>query len=194
MIVVVQSRAGTFSVEVSGTQENPIVCTTEPFMAGGIRKVDGDAVVSDGSVRKAQPGLYFRSGDVYIQCPDAVKEIQAAIAELPHKVYWARKVKEVLNADGDKIEVEKWHFDCGCWTERGTFISETAMGWFLDAKGITEIEIVDAVKMWADEKEDAHIKANEEGNKHAEAIFQDDEADQGYEQACENAGIPRFLR
>jgi len=192
--ICIESEAGTFNVSVSGTQEQTII-VADPFMAGGKVKIQGRATIQHWTEKGLEEGLHFLVGrGIYIQCPKGITEIREAIAELPHKKYWARKIKEVQYADGDNIEVVVWKFDCGCWTEKSTLISDMEMGRFLDRRGITEIEIDKATKMWADEKEEAHTKADEEGNKRIQAIFDDDEADAGYEQACENAGIPKFLQ
>ena len=188
----IESKAGVFNVSISGTQEEPKI-EIQKFVAANGMTIGGSAVLQH---RKGQhPGLFLRvrSEKVYIQCPVGVDKIKQGIAKLPHKKYWARKVEEIIDSDGYKITTKQWKFDCGCWTEKSTLISDTEMGRFLDAKDIREIEICDAVKMWADEREKAHIKANEEGSKRTQAIFDDDEADAGYSQACENAGIPKFL-
>jgi len=195
--VTITSKNGTdITLAISGTQEAPKI-TADRFEIAG-NQVYGAATIlphfrkNDGS----EPGLLFRDmpQNIYIQCADAMPAILAAIAELPHKQYWARKVDDTVDADGDRCLVTRWEFDRMLQTERGTVITEGRMGDFLDSKDITEIEIADAVRMWAEEKEEAHIKANEAGNKRAKAIFDDDEADAGYTQACENAGIPKELR
>jgi len=193
MRIEIESKAGTFNVSISGTQEEPKI-EIRKFVATNGMTIGGSAILQH---RKGQqPGLFLRvrTEKVYIQCPVGVEKIRQEIATLPHKKYWARKVKETIYADGYNVKLKVWKFDCACWTEKSTLISDTEMGRFLDAKDIREIEICDAVKMWADEKEKAHIKANEDGGKRARAIFDDDEGEAGYWQACENPGIPKFLR
>ncbi len=191
------SKNGTeITLAISRTQEAPKI-VAEKFEIGG-KKVYGAATVQPrmaGTKQKTEAGLFFWTPQrTYVQCAAAMPMIWAAIAELPHKEYWARKVDDTTDADGDIIAIQRWEFDKLLETEAGTTIGEERMGDFLDSKGITEIKIVDAVKMWAEEKEEAHIKANEAGNARAKAIFEADEAEEGYNQACENAGIPRWMR
>lgn len=179
-------------IEISGTQEETKI-TAKPFEIQG-RKSGGEAVIQHWKHKGAEEGLFFRNGDTYMQCASEMSRIREAIAQLPHKKYLAQKVAKEINSDGYIINTTEWKFGCMPKTEKGTIVTETEMGRFLDAKSITEIEMHEAMKLWADEKEEAHIKANVEGNKRAKAIFDDDEADQGYDQACDNADIPKFLR
>jgi len=184
----ITSKNGTEIVlEITGTQEAPII-TAKPFRIVG-NTVQGIAKIQHWTHKGAEEGLFFRTPKTYVQCAAAMPAIRAAIAELPHKEYWARKVERKIDADGDICTVQKWEFDTGLTTEAGTHIAESEMGSYLDSKEITEIEICDAVAMWAEEKEAARIEANEAGNARAKAAFEDDEADAGYDQACENAGI-----
>lgn len=179
-------------IEISGTQEETKIIA-KPFEIQG-RKSGGEAVIQHWKHKGAEEGLYFRNGDTYMQCASEMPRIKDAIAQLSHKKYFAQKVAKEINSDGYIIDTTEWKFGCMPITEKGTVVTETEMGRFLDAKNIIEIEMHEAMKLWASEKEEAHIKANVEGNKRAKAIFDDDESDQGYDQACENAGIPKFLR
>ena len=99
------------------------------------------------------------------------------------KQYWARKA-------------EVWEFDKSPSTDFCTTIADDIaddiIGAYLDSKGITEIEIGVAVKMWLDEREEVHTKII--ASPEAKAMFDADEAEVGYQQACENVGIPTFLR
>lgn len=189
----ITAKNGTeIELTITGTQETPEI-TAEKFVVQGV-KVYGKATTHT-SLRRS-PGseaglLFWTSRTVYIQCADAMPAIQAAIAELPHKQYWAQKVETVIDADGDRCTVQKWEFDRRLQTEKGTSIAESEMGSYLDSKNITEILITDAVQMWADEKEETHIKANKAGNARAKAMFDVDVAEVGYQQACENADIPK---
>jgi len=196
-MTTITSKNGTeITLEITGTQEAPEI-TAEKFTVQGV-KVYGKATIHEhmsGAKTTTEAGLLFwKSQKVYIQCAAAMPAIQAAIAELPHKQYLARKITVAVGADGDICTIFVWEFDKSLTTKAGTHIADGTMGVYLDSKGITEIEIADAVKMWADEKEAAHIKANEAGNARAQAMFDADEAEVGYDQACENADIPKFLR
>ena len=64
------------------------------------------------------------------------------------------------------------------------------MGNYLDSKNITEIQIDDAIRMWVSEKKENYIHENSAET----AGFEIDEIEEGYSQACENAGIPRIFR
>ena len=183
---------------ISGMQEDPTI-SADKFEIAGNKVPSCHPTIHEHMPGNTgtEAGLLFcriMEQNVYVQCADQLPMIRAAIAELPHKHYWARKVNDTVDADGDIVAIQRWEFDKLLETEAGTTIGEERMGDFLDSKGITEIKIVDAVKMWAEEKEEAHIKANEAGNARAKTIFEADEAEEGYNQACENAGIPRWMR
>ena len=107
---------------------------------------------------------------------------------------YIRKVTETLYSDGYNIPHEKYVCDHLLVTAKKTIIQASVMFDFLAGKNIDRILVVDAVKMWAEEKEEAHLKAQKIGLERARAIFEDDEADAGYDQACDNAGIDKFLR
>ena len=199
MTTTIVSKNGTeITLEITGTQEEPKI-TSEKFVIGGNRVPSCEPTIHDHMPgnRNTDAGLLFRrimEQNVYVQCAASIPAIRETIAKLPHKHYWARKVEDTVDADGDICTVERWEFDKALQTEAGTYITESEMGSYLDSKLIVDIEIADAVKMWADEKEAAHITANEAGNARAKAMFDADEAEVGYEQACENADIPEFLR
>ena len=106
----------------------------------------------------------------------------------------AKKVDVTIDADGHKISTGKWKFDTSMRTENDTLIPDWNMSHFLNEKGIAEIEIKDAIKMWEDEKEAKYLSRNIKGDKAAKAMFEADVAEVGYNQACENAGIPKNLR
>lgn len=192
--VEIKSAAGNFCVLISGTQEEPTI-KAESFLAGGKVKVQGKATLQHWTKKGLKEGLHFDIGTgIYIQCPEGIDKIRAEIAKLSHKIYWARKIPVTIDSDGYKINTTRWEVDGICQTEKGTLISEGHLTNFLDKKGIVEIIKSDAMKLWAEENEESYIKINEEGNKRAKALFEDDESEVGYWQACENAGIPKFLR
>lgn len=190
----ITSKNGTeITLAITGTQEDPNI-TAERFEIGG-NAVYGAANIQHWKSKGVEEGLFFRRPQqIYVQCAASMPAIRAAIAELPNKEYWARKIERKIDADGDICTVLKWEFDSILSTEVGSIISESEMGSYLDSKGITEIEIADAVKMWADENEAARIKANEAGNARAKAMFNADVAEVGYQHACENVGILRGCR
>jgi hypothetical protein len=174
-------------------QEGPKI-TAEKFIIGD-NKVYGTANIQHWKNKGVEEGLFFHTPQqTYVQCATAMPAIRAAIAELPHKEYYAQKLERKINADGDICTVQKWAFGRRLKTEKDTYITDSEMGLYLDSKGITKIEITDAVKMWADEKEAARIKANEAGNAKAKWAFEADVGEVGHNQACENAGIPIGMR
>lgn len=180
-------------ITVSGTQDNPIIKADGSFMMGG-KKVTGNANIQHWKSKGAEEGLFFQQPKVYIQCAADISKVKDAISNLPSDVYMAKKVDATIDADGHKISTGKWQFDKIMETEGGTLIPDWHMADFLDKKGIDEIEIADAVKMWADEKEAKYLSRNIEGDKRAKVMFESDVAEVGYQQACENAGIPKNLR
>ena len=194
MTTKITAKNGTEIVlEITGTREEPKI-TAERFEISG-NKVYGAANIQHWKNKGVEEGLFFRrSQQIYIQCAAAIPAIRAAIAGLPHKEYWARKIERKIDADGDICIVHKWEFDKLLKTENDIYIPESEMGSYLDSKGITEIEIADAVKMWAGETEAVRIKANDAGNARAKAMFGVYVAEVGHNQACENVGIPRGCR
>lgn len=186
---ITSKNATEITLEITGTQEEPKI-TAKKFMIGG-NKVYGTANIQHWKNKGAEEGLFFNTPQqTYVQCATAMPVIRAAIAELPHKKYYALKPEHKIDVDGDICTVQKWEFGRRLKTEKDTYITDSEMGSYLDSKGITKIEIADAVKMWADEKEAAHIKANEAGNVRAKWAFEEDVGEAGHNQACENANIP----
>ena len=187
----ITSKSGMkISVEISGTQEEPVI-VAQNFSVRG-RKVGGVAVIQHWSLQNVEEGLYFRMGDAYVQCAAAMPAIRNVIAQLPHKKYFARKVERTHDSDGYQITVQEWKIDRMAHRADGNLIGETALGRFLDKMGIAEIEIAEAEKLWNENHDLAAMqKVEVENAQRAKAIFDDDAADQGYAQACENAGFGR---
>ena len=114
------------------------------------------------------------------------------IAAKEEESKYIRKEKEILYSDGDNILSERYVCDKKLLeTKKGTIITESEMFRFLREKKIDRILVSEAVKMWADEKEEKRIEAEKKSRMRAQAIFEDDESDAGYAQACENAGVDR---
>ena len=173
-----------FNVELTGTQDNPIITAEKHTFRDGTY-IHGKARPQHW--KGLQQGLYFRDNDVYVQCPESVQKIKEEINKLPVEKKFARKELEKITSDGS-ITVEKWNFDCPMWDSNGEFISDNEMGDFLDRQGIKEIEIDEATKLY----ENRPIKKREKYN--TQFQFETDEIEEGYIQACENAGIPTHLR
>jgi hypothetical protein len=176
--------------EIAGTQEDPTI-TVEKFTVQG-KITGGKAVIQHWSRQNVEEGLYFSKGDVYCQCATAMPAIREVIAQLPHKKYFARKVERIIDSDGYQITVQEWKIDRMAHRADGNLIGETELGRFLDKMEITDIEICEAEKLWNENHDLAATQKREaESARRARAIFDDDEADQGYAQACENAGFGR---
>lgn len=174
-------------ITITGTQEEPII-VAEDFQVQG-KKVGGKATIQHWTSHNVEEGLYFDSGDVYFQCAPSMPAIRDEISKLPQKKYYIRKYTEILDSDGYQIPVQKWKFEKYPRRVDGNIITERSMTDFLDSLGITEIEVSEAEKLWNENHDIAKMqKVETEGRKRAQAIFNDDVADQGYLQACENAG------
>ena len=91
--------------EISGTQEEPAI-VVENFSVQG-RNTGGNAIIQHWSRQNVEEGLYFRQGDAYCQCAAAMPAIREAIARLPHKKYFARKVERNIDSDGYQISVKE---------------------------------------------------------------------------------------
>jgi hypothetical protein len=183
--IEIQTENEQFNIELTGTQDNPIITTEKHIFRDGTH-IHGKARLQHW--KGLQPGIYIRDVDVYVQCPESVKKIKEEINKLPVEKKFARKELEKLTSDGS-ITVEKWNFDCSMWGSNGEFISDDEMGNFLDLQGTKKIEIDEAIKLY----ENRPVKKNT--NKYgAQFQFETDEIEEGYIQACENAGVPIHLR
>lgn len=142
-------------VEIAGTQEEPVITVT-PFKASG-RTIGGPANIQHWKSKGLEEGLYCATGDAYFQMAAAMPTIREAIAGLPHKIYMARKVTEIVNLDGDRCPVTKWHFDtAGCLItspKTGEIIGAESMARFLDSIRVSEMEIVEAARLWSEANE-----------------------------------------
>ena len=185
--IQIQTTKDEFTIELAGTQENPIIYTEKHTLSNGVC-IQGTASIQHWKSKGAQPGLYFKNNEVYVQCPSGIEILKKEIMKLPEEKKFAWKELEKVTSNGS-ITVEKWNFDSMMWGSNGEFISDDEMGDFLDLQGIKEIEIDEAIKLY----ENRPLKKNT--NKYdAQFQFETDEIEEGYIQACENAGILRHLR
>lgn len=176
-----------FLVELAGTQDNPSIWVEKHVFSDGTC-IQGKASIQHWKSRNLQPGLYFHVIDTYVQCPESIKLLKKEINKLPVEKKFARKELEKITSDGSII-IEKWNFDSTMWDFNGEFISEDEMGEFLDKQGIKEIEIKKAVEMW----ENRPLKKRTD-KYDVQFQFETDEIEEGYIQACENAGVPKEVR
>ena len=185
--IQIQTTKDEFTIELAGTQDNPIIYADKHTLSNGVC-IQGTASIQHWKSKGAQPGLYFKNNGVYVQCSSGIETLKKEISKLPVEKKLARKELEKITSDGS-ITVEKWVFDCMMWNSKGEFISEDEMERFLDKQGIKEIEINEAIKLY----ENRPLKKIT--NKYnAQFQFETDEIEEGYIQACENAGIPTYLR
>ena len=184
--IEIQTTKDKFNIELTGTQENPIISTEKHILSNGIC-IHGKAKIQHWKSRNLQPGLYFNNNDIYVQCSQGIEILKKEIMNLPVEKKFARKKLEKITSDGS-ITVEKWNFDSTMWGSNGEFISEDEMGEFLDQQDIKEITIDEAVKLW----ENRPLKKRNQYN--AQFQFKMDTEEEGYTQACENAGIPNHLQ
>ena len=185
--IQIQTTKDEFTIELAGTQDNPIIYAEKHTLSNGVC-IQGMGRIQHWSHKGLKQGLYFRGVDVYVQCPEGIETIKKEISKLPVEKKFAWKELEKITSDGS-ITVEKWNFDCPMWDSNDEFISEDEMERFLDKKGIKEIEIDEAIKLY----ENRPVKKN--NNKYdAQFQFETDVIEEGYIQACENAGIPGHLR
>ena len=185
--IKIQTTKDEFNVELVGTQDNPIIWVEKHTLSNGVC-IQGEAKLQHWSHKGLQPGLYFKIGGVYVQCPEGIETIKKEIKKLPVEIKYAWKEPEKITSNGSII-VEKWNFDCTMWTSTGEIILDSEMERFLDKQGIKEIEIEKAIKLF----ENRPLKKIK--NKYdAQFQFEMDKEEEGYTQACENAGIPTHLQ
>ena len=175
-----------FNVELVGTQNNPIIWVEKYTFVDGTC-IQGKASIQHWKSRNLKPGLYFRDSNTYVVCPERVEVLKKEISKLPVEKKYARKELEKITSDGSII-IEKWNFEATMWTKEGEFISDDEMSEFLDKQGINEIELNEAIKLY----ENRPLKKREKYN--AQFQFETDVIEEGYTQACENAGILEYLR
>ena len=185
--IQIQTTKDEFNVELAGTQDNPIIYAEKHTLSNGVC-IQGMGRIQHWSHKGLKQGLYFREVDVYVQCPEDVQKIKEEISKLPVEKKYARKELEKITSDGSII-VEKWNFDCPMWDSNDEFISDDEMGDFLDKQDIKQIEIDEAIKLY----ENRPLKKITD-KYDAQFQFETDEIEEGYIQACENAGIPTYLR
>lgn len=139
-------------VEIAGTQEEPVITVT-PFKASG-RTIGGPANIQHWKSKGLEEGLYCATGDAYFQMAAAMPTIREAIAGLPHKIYMARKVTEIVNLDGDRCPVTRWQFECLITSPKtGEIIGAESMARFLNSIGVSEMEITEAARLWSETNE-----------------------------------------
>ena len=188
----IKSKTGyVFEAQVTGLQEKHHIYIL-PFNAQG-RTIEGKAIIGRQSRDDNDRGLYIGKG--FIRCSnEELRKIENQIKKLPHRHYYAKKQEEIVSVDGNALSILRWHFDKLMTTAKGTIIMDVEMGAFLDTKKITEIELSEAIQLWSEEKETEHITIEKQGAKYAKAVFDDDELEVGFAQACDNAGLPSFLQ
>ena len=185
--IQIQTTKDRFNIELTGTQEKPIIYAEKHILSNGVC-IQGEAKIQHWTHKGLKPGLYFKIGGVYVQCSEGIGTIKKEIIKLPIEKKFARKELERITSNGS-ITVEKWVFDCAMWDSNGGFISESEMERFLDKKGIKEIEIDEAIKLYENRP---LKKRNDKYNAQFEFEIYTEES--GYTEACENVGIPTHLR
>ena len=84
-ITIVSKNGTTILLEITGTREDPQI--TAPLFTMCEQTIRGPATIHE-SLRSAcdsEAGLLFHTPrNIYVQCPDAMPSIHAAIAGLPH--------------------------------------------------------------------------------------------------------------
>lgn len=190
----IQAKKGfEIEVEISGYRNEPAI-SVSPFSVGGRRHPGGKANIQHWKDKELDRGLFLDRPRAYIQIAD-MSSIDAAIAGLPEKVNYIHLEKHTVNADGDEIEVEKWHHDgLGFYKIDGYTVSASQMENFLESKGIRKIECGEAVRLFEAEHDMADLaKRRREAEYRVQAAYDDDAAEEGAAQARENWGT-RFVR
>jgi len=142
------------TLEFSGTQEAPAIMLSH---VAGKPTVKGPCRIAASQKRTGKTpmpadSLYVEAAKGFIQLDLA--PIRAAIAALPAKIYMARRATEIIDMDGDRCPVMKWGFEMLLTSPKtGEVINQDAMSSFLSSKNLSEIEISEACRMWANEME-----------------------------------------
>jgi hypothetical protein len=172
---VIAKKGFEIDVQVSGFCGKFDSVITASFSVAGAGKIAKNAdakIVRNGKIAE---GLYFPKLNGYVECP--VSAIEEAIEQLPEKIKMYRKVEKNIDADGDIVKVQKWYRD-------GFEVVSPIAAW-LDTLGVSEIEAGKADAMYAEYESEANAKKVDAG-------FEDDVMEEGFEQACENAGIDKL--
>lgn len=137
-----KSKSGVeLTLDVSGFAQEPKIQIIEPRTVQG-RTIAGPVTL--GKACGATEAGFFCRNQVFIQGAEAVEQVRVAISELPKKIYRIYLGKEIINADGDMIEVPQWTHENG--GVRGANQSEIVR--MLESAHITDITVEDAEKMW----------------------------------------------
>ncbi len=140
----VVSKSGLkLTLEISGTQEEPIIALKsvegKPTIKGQCQIAASQKKIAPG-VKMPADSLFCKKAKVFIQMDLA--PIRAAISTLPKKVCMARKATKEIDLDGDRCPVTEWSFENVLVSPKtGDVIDPTDMGRFLDGKKICEIDI-----------------------------------------------------
>lgn len=193
MEVTLKAKRGfELAIEVDGFKSSPEL-TVQPFTARGNKHPGGSCVIQHWTRKGLDPGICIaKTGkfpQIYVEMKD-MADLKAAIVELPVKQRFIHKEPEVVNADGYKITIQKWHHDgSGFYEVDGYTISGGQMERFLDSQGVTKILVEDAIKLFAETHDIEELKRRVlEAGRRIQAAINDDIAEEGEAQARENWG------
>lgn len=201
---IVSKKGIELEIVASGYRTKPKLSIS--FSAGG-NKVKSDAKIVRND--KIVEGLAFTFGgqDGRIEC--TVAEIELLIAELPEVPTITKKTIEIkkdkVDSDGYEIEIDKYILKTiySDGTEKinsepsnpdlpdGRWIYWTQFSDFLKKEKIQSIEFDLGLNLYV-EKHPRNIE--KEARRGFDNIFNDDLAEEGIDQALENAGISKLLR
>jgi hypothetical protein len=155
--MTIDTKAGQMKIEVSGTKQNPVA----KFVGG---MFDGlSAKPQHWSHKNLEAGIFVEGKRAYIQNAKANEELKNLISELPEEIKVIRKVKKLVDLDGDIVETEKYEGIGICEDEDGMLIPASEIEAMLTEKEIHEIEKNEAIKMWSEEKKQEYLEAQKKG-------------------------------
>lgn len=145
---------------------------------GKVVKNERAVIVRDGKIKE---GVSLPRLNGMVECE--VSAIEKAISELPVKVKMYAKKEKSIDADGDIVKVQAWYRD-------GFEVDSQYMSDFLNSLGVSEISVEEADAKY---EEYQTSKSKPKKAEKIDAGFMDDMMEEGFEQACENAGVSRFV-
>jgi len=182
----VKAKAGfDLDVKISGYRNEPSIMV-ESFTFAGKSHPGGCAHIQHwvGKERGLYIGKTQKASDVYIQIGANMASLDQTIAALPEKVVEIVLERYTIDADGYEIAASRYNIPRILVASNGYVIQKASMENFLKKKAIERIEISEAIALYESEHDmEAKKKASEDASRRAKAIYDDDVAELGEEEA-----------
>jgi len=161
-------------LKVSGYKQDHKITIDPPITVRGV-KISGPAQISRTKINgKPTEVLSVHTAQGWASLTVDTKQLNGEIEALPEKQYTAQKVNETIDSDGIPVEVKHWEIDGGSrTTAAGNYINDRDLGDFLDAAGVTNISVKDAMNLYEQVMETPEkLERQRERNARSSALHQ----------------------